>query len=150
MTFSVDSSENIRTESTSMLSSGNRSRSVTIRLRLEPISQRPDQPAMAAPLLKIRTEPAKYGRAKDSRAQKGAAGASIAENTNRKSDKLFFNATTIRLSTRARTMTAGPSFMNSVSSGAASSVRRTKPRAERLDLSSVISSRRSLASPVTE
>ena len=133
----------------SMLLSGNRSRSVTIRFRLAPMSHRPDQPAMAAPLLKMRTEPTKKGRAKASSPQKGAAGARMAEKMNTKSAKVFFTAAITRLNTSASRISTGPSLINRVSSGAASSVRRTKPLAERRDFSSVSSSLRSLVSPVT-
>ena len=54
---SGSASAKMRTVSISTLPSGNRSRSVTIRLSLRPMSVMPDQPAMAAPLWKIRREP---------------------------------------------------------------------------------------------
>ena len=59
--------------------SGKRSRSVTMRFLLAPMSQRPDQPAMAAPNLKMRLEPRKKGREKESSAPKGTVSESWAE-----------------------------------------------------------------------
>ena len=56
------SSAKMRIVPISTVPSGKRSRSVTIRFLLWPMSLMPDQPAMAAPLGKIRIEPRKKGR----------------------------------------------------------------------------------------
>ena len=72
-------SAKIRTFSSSTLPSGKRSRSVTMRFLLRPISLSPDQPAIAAPLEKMRSEPSRNGSAKHSSAAMGTPGAKMAE-----------------------------------------------------------------------
>ena len=50
-----------------------------MRFLLAPMSHRPDQPAIAAPNLKMRDEPRKKGSAKDSIVPKGTVSESCAE-----------------------------------------------------------------------
>ena len=102
MTFCASSSAKMRTESMVTAEGGKRSRSVTIRFLLTPMSQSPDQPATAAPKRKMRVEPRKKGSEKESMAPKGTVSTSRAEKIYRNSEKLFLAAATMRLSSRAR------------------------------------------------